>query len=106
MTRSTTARSMSQPHAIRPPSKRPTHRRMHLRSLMACVLAMFFSCGMRALAHPDRIEDRLLSHFATGVRPFENGTWSDLTGHISARLQGEPVLTNVGPAQAVLLNGF
>lgn len=59
-----------------------------------------------ALAHPDRIEDRLLLHFATGVHAVENGGWPDLTHRLTAQVQGEPVLTNIGPAQAMVFNGF
>lgn len=59
----------------------------------------------RLLAHADRIEDRLLLHFATGVHPIEGGVWRDLTGRLPAAVQGAPVLTNVGPAQGLLLDG-
>jgi hypothetical protein len=59
-----------------------------------------------ALAHPDKIEDRLLLHFATGVHPIENGQWPDLTHRFTARVQGEPQLANIGPAQGLALNGF
>jgi hypothetical protein len=80
--------------------------RMSSRPLVACVIVLLLASSMGCLAHPDRVEDRLLSHFATGVKPFENGNWSDLTGHADAQVRGGPVLTNVGPARAVLLNGF
>ena len=60
----------------------------------------------RGFAHPDKVEDRLLFHFATGVHPIENGEWSDLTHRLKARVQGAPLLTNVGPAQALVFNGY
>lgn len=60
----------------------------------------------QALAHPDKIEDRLLLHFATGVHPIENGAWPDLTHKLTARVQGAPKLANLGPAQALNFNGF
>lgn len=58
-----------------------------------------------ASAHPDKIEDRLLLHFATGTHAIENGQWPDLTHTLTARLQGEPMLQNLGPAQALVFNG-
>ncbi len=42
-------------------------------TLAALVTLLAVSLGPRAAAHPDRIEDRLLLHFATGTRPIENG---------------------------------
>ncbi len=59
-----------------------------------------------ATAHPDKVEDRLLLHFATGVHPIENGAWPDLTHKLTARVQGEPKLASIGPAQALVFNGF
>jgi hypothetical protein len=59
-----------------------------------------------ANAHPDKVEDRLLLHFATGVHPIENGAWPDLTHKLTAKVQGEPKLANIGPAQALNFNGF
>lgn len=45
-------------------------------------------------------------HFATGVHAIEDGAWPDLTHRLVARVQGQPKLTNVGPAQALAFNGF
>ncbi len=59
-----------------------------------------------AVAHPDKIEERLLVHFATGVHPLEKQLWPDLTHRFTAAVQGNPKLANIGPAQALLLNGF
>lgn len=64
------------------------------------------ACFTQAWAHPDKVEDRLLLHFATGVHPITNGAWPDLTHKFTARIQGEPVLANLGPAQALHFNGF
>lgn len=58
------------------------------------------------LAHPDRVEDRLLLHFATGTHPLENGVWPDVTHKFNARVQGQPKLGPIGPAQALVLNGI
>jgi hypothetical protein len=71
----------------------------------ALFVALLVATG-RSLAHPDKVEDRLLFHFATGVHPIENGTWQDLTHKLNAKAMGEPVLTNVGPAQAMIFNGL
>jgi hypothetical protein len=60
----------------------------------------------RLVAHPDRLEDRLLLHFATGVQPIKNGAWPELTHRFTARVQGQPRLENLGPAQAIVFNGF
>lgn len=56
-------------------------------------------------AHPDRIEDRLLSHFATGTHPITNGVWPEVAHRIDAKVMGSPVLTNLGPALALRLDG-
>jgi hypothetical protein len=56
-------------------------------------------------AHPDKVEDRLLWHFATGTHPIENGQWPDLTHKATAAVQGAPVLESIGPAQGMRLDG-
>jgi hypothetical protein len=71
-------------------------------SLAAAMLAGAAS----ALAHPDKVEPGLLLHFATGSHAIENGQWPDLTHTLTARVQGEPVLQTLGPAQALVFNGF
>jgi hypothetical protein len=58
-----------------------------------------------ARAHPDKVEDRLLTHFATGTHPVGNGVWPDVTHTLEARVQGSPILTNLGPAQALVFRG-
>ncbi len=78
------------------------------RSVFSGVL-VFIAVGVAsgpARAHPDRIEDRLLSHFATGTHPIANQTWSDVSGNLKVRVHGEPVITNLGPAQGLVLDGF
>ncbi|MCK6501264.1 MAG: LamG domain-containing protein, partial [Nitrospira sp.] len=59
-----------------------------------------------ALPHPDRVEDRLLSHFATGSHPIQDHSWSDVSGRQKVRLHGEPRIANLGPAQGLILDGF
>lgn len=61
---------------------------------------------LTAPAHPDKIEKDLLLHFATGSHPMENGHWSDLTHAADARVMGSPVMTNIGPARAIVFNGY
>lgn len=56
-------------------------------------------------AHPDKVEDRLLMHFATGTHAIENGRWADLTHRATAVVQGAPVLASIGPAQGLRLGG-
>jgi hypothetical protein len=70
------------------------------------LLATFSLCTVAALAHPDKHEDRLLLHFATGVHPVENGNWPDLTHKLTAQVQGEPAQQTLGPALALVFNGF
>lgn len=65
-----------------------------------------FALPFTALAHPDKVETNLLLHFATGVHEVENGRWEDLTHKLSARVHGTPVFTNLGPARAIVLDGF
>jgi hypothetical protein len=82
---------------------KPAKRNRYRRSLAPLLLLAFTNS---AVAHPDKIEDRLLVHFATGVHPIENHAWPDLTHRFTAAVQGEPKLGNIGPAQALMLNGF
>lgn len=77
---------------------------MTFRSHFASVLLL--ASLVTATGHPDKVEDRLLLHFATGVHPIENGMWPDLTHKLTAKVQGEPQLTPMGPAQALVFNGF
>ncbi len=81
---------------------------MILRHLTTNVTALSGALFLTAsvLAHQNPPEDRLLLHFATGAKPIANGEWPDLLGKVNARVMGEPVLTNLGPAQAIVLNGF
>jgi hypothetical protein len=58
-----------------------------------------------ATAHPDKIEDRLLMHFAAGNHPVEAGEWPDVTHSCKARVVGWPVVQSIGPAQAMVFNG-
>ncbi len=69
-------------------------------------LAVWLLLAAPVLAHPDKVEDHLLLHFATGSHPIENGEWPDLTHRFTARVQGEPKTVNLGPAQGLALNGF
>lgn len=56
-------------------------------------------------AHPDKVEQALLTHFATGAHEITNGEWADLTHQVTAKVVGAPELMNLGPAQGVVLNG-
>jgi len=70
--------------------------------LLICILAGTVS---QLSAHPDKVEDRLVFHFATGSHPPKDGRWEDLTHKFNAEIKGAPVLTNIGPALALNLNG-
>jgi phage tail protein X len=61
--------------------------------------------SLPAAGHPDKIEDRLLSHFATGTHPIENGVWPDVAHRLEAKVIGSPALTHLGPAQALVFKG-
>lgn len=74
-------------------------------------LLLFFAAAMivaapESMAHPDKVEDRLVFHFATGSHPPRDGKWEDLTHNFVAEIKGAPVLTNLGPILALNLNGF
>jgi acid phosphatase type 7 len=58
------------------------------------------------LAHPDKVEKDLRFHFATGTHPIENGRWADLTHALEATVHGRPIFTNLGPAQALVFDGY
>ena len=81
---------------------------LRLRRVAPVVVSLLtFTAGCPpATAHLDKVEDRLLLHFATGGHPIENRAWPDLTHRVSAQVQGEPSLTGLGPAQALTFNGF
>lgn len=68
------------------------------------VLALAAGVG-EGVAHLDKVERDLVTHFATGAHAPEGGVWQDLTHNASARLVGAPVWTDIGPAQAVALGG-
>lgn len=77
----------------------------NLNPLRALVLAaVALPLGVRA--HPDKIEKDLLLHFATGTHAIENGEWADLTHALNAKVHGNPVFTNVGPARALVFDGY
>lgn len=57
-------------------------------------------------AHPDKVEDRLLFHFATGSHPPTANKWEDLTHNFVAEIKGAPHLTNLGPALALEFDGI
>ena len=72
-----------------------------MRSLiLCCMLVTNF-----ASAHPDKVEQALLTHFATGAHPMTNAQWSDLTHQVTAKVLGGPELVHLGPAQGLMLNG-
>ena len=71
--------------------------------LLAISLALFFT--MHGWTHPDKVEDRLVFHFATGAHPPTQKEWEDLTHQFKATVHGAPKLTNIGSALALRLNG-
>jgi len=75
---------------------------MH-RLLRFCLLLPAF---VAAFAHQNAPEDGLVTHFAAGARPIQSQRWPDLTGGVTAQVVGQPIVTNVGPAQALVLDGF
>ena len=79
---------------------------MLTKARLAAILLTTLASAPAVFAHPDRIENDLLLHFATGTHPIENGQWPDLTHTLSARVHGAPVFTNVGPARALVFNGY
>jgi len=91
---------LSLPPRMESPS-RPVLRRTGLFLAGLC-----FAVAPLAFAHPDKVENRLLLHIATGAHPIENGQWPDLTHKFTSRVQGEPKLANLGPAQALVCNGI
>ena len=58
-----------------------------------------------ATAHPDKVEQSLLTHFATGSHPITNNQWSDLTHQVTAKVLGAPELMHLGPSLGLMLNG-
>lgn len=76
-----------------------------MNSAKTIALALTVLLQLPAFAHPDKVEDRLVLHFATGAHPPANGRWEDLTHQYSAEVKGAPTLTNIGPALAVVFDG-
>ena len=85
--------------------KRPTTAHRQARHLVA-LLVVCCDLASPAHAHPDKVETGLLLHFATGSHPIQDGRWPDLTHRLTAHVQGDPKLASVGPAQALVFNGF
>jgi acid phosphatase type 7 len=75
-----------------------------MKPLVALPLLALVSAAL--FAHQNPAEDRLLLHFATGAKPIADGRWPDLLGKVSAVVQGRPLLTNLGPAEALVCDGF
>ncbi len=74
---------------------------------MRFLILLLGSCiSWVAWAHQNTPESSLMLHFAAGAKPIELQRWPDLTGRALATVVGEPVVTNVGPAQAIILDGF
>ncbi len=73
---------------------------------MRHIFSLLLLIPLLATAHQNAPEEALLTHFATGARPIEFQRWPDLTGRATAQVVGEPVITNVGPALALVLDGF
>lgn len=65
-----------------------------------------FQASVSLHAHPDKVEQQLLTHFATGSHQPANGSWEDMTHNLTARIVGAPIWTNIGSAQGVVFNGF
>ncbi|MBK8001300.1 MAG: hypothetical protein IPK15_21990 [Verrucomicrobia bacterium] len=78
------------------------------RALIGGATVCFFItlAGQFARGHENPPEDQLLWQFATGVHPIVQGQWPDVSGHAKAQVFGAPMITNVGPAQAILFDGF
>lgn len=66
---------------------------------------VFTACLFPLFAHPDKVEDRLVLQFATGIHQPKDGVWEDLTHKFKATVKGSPFLTNIGPALALKFNG-
>ncbi len=79
-----------------------------MKTVLSCLAVLLVADTVlpSSRAHPDKVEDRLVFHFATGSHPPAGGQWEDLTHKFTAEIKGSPVLTNVGPALALNLNGF
>jgi hypothetical protein len=75
-----------------------------MKRLIITALTLFIGVSSTN-AHPDKVEDRLVMQFATGVHPPRDGVWEDLTHNFKATVKGSPILTNIGPALALKLNG-
>jgi hypothetical protein len=74
-------------------------------STLLSAALLWAAFAVPALAHPDKNEDRLLLHFATGTHPIEAGEWPDVTHTVKAKVIGWPGIKNIGPAQAMVFNG-
>lgn len=72
---------------------------------LLAIAAAAFLLSPPVQAHPDKVEDRLVFHFATGIHPPEHGQWRDLTHQFTAEVKGSLMLTNIGPALALRLDG-
>lgn len=79
-------------------------RSRHMIPILLVLLLAFIPGAVEG--HQSVAESQLRLHFATGTRPIESGRWPDLTGQATAWVVGEPVLTNRGPAEALVFDGF
>ncbi|MBN8246077.1 MAG: metallophosphoesterase [Verrucomicrobia bacterium] len=75
---------------------------MHRLPILLCLLLT----PLALRAHQNTSEDGLLTHFAAGAKPIQAQRWPDLTGAATAEVVGTPAVTQVGPSQALVLDGF
>jgi len=76
------------------------------RFLSSLLLILAGICFVAALfAHPDVNEPKLLLHYVATGHPIQNGTVSDETHHVTAKLIGAPKLVTLGPAEALQFDG-
>ncbi|HYE30389.1 MAG TPA: LamG-like jellyroll fold domain-containing protein [Methylomirabilota bacterium] len=73
---------------------------------LIAALVFLFCATVRVFPHADKVEDRLVMHFATGGHPPSNGRWEDINHRHLAEVKGTPTLTNIGPAVALQFNGY
>lgn len=69
------------------------------------MVSVLFLLPSRAVAHPDAVEEGLLSHWAVGAHEIEKDHVEDVTHSLRARVIGKPRTITHGPAQGWWLDG-
>ena len=69
------------------------------------MVVLLLITGPAVQGHPDHEDPSLLCHFAVGGHAIADGEWEDETHDFVAKVNGAPVVTTLGPTEALTFGG-